>query len=63
MDDDDRHGDPGDQPSANEQALLECPSEEAGFGCTRRVADAQANPDDYVDWDEAYARTMKRLSS
>ena len=28
----------------------------------RRVADAQAHPDDYVAWDEAYARTMERLS-
>lgn len=28
----------------------------------RRVADAQANPDDSVSWDEAYARTIERLS-
>jgi putative addiction module component (TIGR02574 family) len=28
----------------------------------RRVADAQANPGDYVPWDDAYARTMERLS-
>jgi putative addiction module component (TIGR02574 family) len=28
----------------------------------RRVADAQAHPDDYVEWNEAYARTTERLS-
>ena len=28
----------------------------------RRVADAKANPDDYVSWDDAFARTMERLS-
>jgi putative addiction module component (TIGR02574 family) len=28
----------------------------------RRVAEAQAHPDDYVTWDEAHTRTMERLS-
>jgi len=28
----------------------------------RRVADAEAHPEDALSWDEAYARTMQRLS-
>jgi putative addiction module component (TIGR02574 family) len=28
----------------------------------RRVADAEAHPEDAVHWDEAYTRTMQRLS-
>ncbi|HXG13415.1 MAG TPA: addiction module protein [Gemmataceae bacterium] len=29
----------------------------------RRVADAQANPEDYVAWEDALAATLKRLGS
>lgn len=28
----------------------------------RRVAEAKAHPEDYVDWEEALANTLKRLS-
>lgn len=28
----------------------------------RRVADAEAHPDDYVNWTDALANTLKRLS-
>jgi putative addiction module component (TIGR02574 family) len=28
----------------------------------RRVANARARPDDFVEWDEAYSRTMRRLA-
>lgn len=28
----------------------------------RRVADAEAHPEDYVTWEEALASTLKRLS-
>jgi putative addiction module component (TIGR02574 family) len=28
----------------------------------RRVADAQAHPDDFVPWEEALAATLRRLS-
>jgi putative addiction module component (TIGR02574 family) len=28
----------------------------------RRVADAKAHPEDYVDWEEALANTLRRLS-
>ena len=37
-------------------------SEEQRAELHRRIADAEANPDDYVKWKDVLARTLKRLS-
>ncbi len=37
-------------------------SDEQRAELQRRVADAEANPGDYVTWDEALAETRKRLA-
>lgn len=37
-------------------------SDEQRAELRRRIADAEANPDDYVKWKDVLARTLKRLS-